>query len=69
MGGEENETKVLDTIGSVLMLRNGMAERTMRFWPHRPERKQHGLNTGGRWKASGEGADLQRPGSRILKSG
>ena len=34
MDGEENEQSVLETIGSVLMLRKRMAERKMRLFGH-----------------------------------
>ena len=34
MDGEENEQIGLEKIGSVLMLRKGMAERMMRFFGH-----------------------------------
>ena len=35
------------------------------LWPHCPEERYGEKGCKGRWKARGEGADQQRPGSRI----
>ena len=57
---------MLDKIGSVLMLRKSMAVSKTRFFGHivRNNSMEKRLIEG-RWKASGKGADLQRPRSRI----
>ena len=55
----------LGKIGSVLMLRNSMAERKMRCIGHIVWTVLRKELCKERWKASGEGADQQRPGSRI----
>ena len=59
---------VLDKIGSVFnfMLRKSMAERKMRFFGQIVRSIEKKIDTyRERGKANGEGADLQRSGSRI----
>ena len=57
---------MLDKMGYVCMLIKSMSERNRMFFGHIvPNKNMEQVCYRGRWKASGEGADLQRPGSRI----
>ena len=56
---------VLEKIGFVLMLRKSMSERNMRSFGHIGRTVWRKDWCKERWKASGQGADQQRPGSRI----
>ena len=39
------------------------------LWPHRPNKNMEQVCYRGIWKASGEGADLQRPGVVFMSGG
>ena len=69
MGEEENEKRMLDKIGSILMLRKSMAERNMTLFGHIVRTTAWKSLTKAKMEASDEGADMQRHGSRIRKNG
>ena len=52
MGDEENEKRMLDKIGSILMLRKSMAERNMTLFGH--------IVRTTAWEMSNEGEDGSR---------
>ena len=65
MGEEENEQRMLDKIGSILMLRKSMAERNMTLFDHIVRKTALQSLTKAKMESSDEGVDRQRHGPRI----